>query len=154
MSANNKLSPLSKRLFEAKRQKKLSFEQIGKKMGRDEVWVAALFYGQAKPTPEDGEKLSSILNVPQAHINDDLGPDFFPDRGGLMSIPPTDPTLYRFYEILQVYGYPMKAVIHEKFGDGIMSAIDYTVKIDKEPDPNGDRVKITMSGKFLPYKKF
>ncbi|CAM0135464.1 unnamed protein product [Umbelopsis sp. WA50703] len=71
-----------------------------------------------------------------------------------MSIPPTDPTLYRFYEILQVYGYPMKAVIHEKFGDGIMSAIDYTCHIDKEEDPKGDRVKITMSGKFLPYKKF
>ncbi|KAJ2958973.1 hypothetical protein NQZ79_g5529 [Umbelopsis isabellina] len=88
-------------------------------MGRDEVWVAAVFYGQvnalyAKPTQEDGEKLSQILNVPQAHINEDMGPDFYPDRGGLMSIPPTDPTLYRFYEILQVYGYPMKAVIHEK----------------------------------------
>jgi cyanate lyase len=67
---------------------------------------------------------------------------------------PTDPLIYRFYEIMQVYGMPLKSVIHEKFGDGIMSAIDFTLDVDKEEDPKGDRVKITMSGKFLTYKKW
>lgn len=67
---------------------------------------------------------------------------------------PTDPLIYRFYEIMQVYGMAMKEVIHEKFGDGIMSAIDFTLDIDKEEDPKGDRVKVVMSGKFLPYKKW
>jgi len=73
---------------------------------------------------------------------------------GLGPVVPTDPLIYRFYEIMQVYGMPMKAVIHEKFGDGIMSAIDFTLDIEKEEDPKGDRVKITMNGKFLPYKKW
>jgi len=73
---------------------------------------------------------------------------------GLGPMIPTDPLIYRFYEIMQVYGIPMKAVIHEKFGDGIMSAIDFTLTVDKENDPKGDRVKITMNGKFLPYKKW
>jgi cyanate lyase len=68
--------------------------------------------------------------------------------------PPTDPLIYRFYELVQVYGTTWKALIQEEFGDGIMSAIDYNMQIEREPSPNGDRVKITMSGKFLPYKKY
>ena len=71
-----------------------------------------------------------------------------------MPVVPVDPLLYRFYEIMQVYGLPLKDVIQETFGDGIMSAIDFTMNVEKEADPNGDRVKITMSGKFLPYKKW
>ena len=67
---------------------------------------------------------------------------------------PTDPLIYRFYEIMQVYGMPMKDVIQEKFGDGIMSAIDFTINVDKVEDPKGDRVKVSMCGKFLPYKKW
>ena len=67
---------------------------------------------------------------------------------------PVDPLLYRFHEILQVYGLPLKDVIQEAFGDGIMSAIDFTLDVEKEEDPKGDRVKITMSGKFLPYKRW
>ena len=67
---------------------------------------------------------------------------------------PTDPLIYRLYEILQVYGLPLKAVIHEKFGDGIMRAIDFTLHVDKEEDPKGDRVTVLMSGKFLPYRKW
>jgi cyanate lyase len=73
---------------------------------------------------------------------------------GLGPIVPTDPLVYRFYEIMQVYGMPMKDVIQEKFGDGIMSAIDFTLNIEKVEDPKGDRVKVTMNGKFLPYKKW
>ncbi len=77
----------------------------------------------------------------------------FPVKGSDFVVP-IDPLIYRFYEIMQVYGMPMKEVIHEKFGDGIMSAIDFTLDIEKEEDPKGDRVKIVMSGKFLPYKKW
>jgi cyanate lyase len=76
----------------------------------------------------------------------------YPVKGALDPVIPTDPLLYRFYEILQVYGLPLKDVIQEKFGDGIMSAIDFTLHVDKVDDPKGDRVKVTMNGKFLPYK--
>ena len=77
----------------------------------------------------------------------------FPIKG-LGPVVPTDPLIYRFYEIIQVYGMAIKSVIHEKFGDGIMSAIDFTLDVEKEEDSKGDRVKIIMSGKFLPYKKW
>ena len=77
-----------------------------------------------------------------------------PYRGSLPLGPPTDPLIYRFYELVQVYGTTWKALIQEEFGDGIMSAIDFNMQMEREPNPNGDRVKITMSGKFLPYKKY
>ena len=77
-----------------------------------------------------------------------------PLKGSLDPQIPTDPLIYRFYEIMQVYGMPIKAVIHEKFGDGIMSAIDFSVEVEKVEDPKGDRVQVIMCGKFLPYKKW
>ncbi|ORZ24191.1 cyanate lyase C-terminal domain-domain-containing protein [Absidia repens] len=149
-----KLSALQTRLFQAKAERKKSFEDIGKQLGRDEIYVAAIFYGQAKPTLDEIEKLSKYLNIPAAHLLAEFGPQFYPDRGGLMSIPPTDPVLYRLYEMIQVYGYPIKAIIHEKFGDGIMSAIDFSASVEKVEDPKGDRVKLVLDGKFLPYKKW
>ena len=76
------------------------------------------------------------------------------ERGAALKMPPTDPLIYRFYELVQGYGPTWKALINEEFGDGIMSAIDFDVSIEREPDPQGDRVRITMSGKFLPYKRF
>jgi cyanate lyase len=112
--------------------------------------VAALFYRQARADDEEAQKLVSALDLGN-DITDALTE--FPSKG-IGSVVPTDPLIYRFYEIMQVYGMPMKAVIYEKFGDGIMSAIDFSLYIEKEPDPKGDRVKVTMSGKFLPYKKF
>ncbi|KAI8367518.1 cyanate hydratase [Radiomyces spectabilis] len=154
MSTAPHLSALHTRLFQAKDERKLSFNDIGQKLGRDEVYVAAIFYGQAKPNDEELEGLSKVLNIPTAHLKDELGSHFYPSRGGLTQMPPTDPTLYRFYEILQVYGYPLKSVIHEKFGDGIMSAIDFSAKVDKVESEKGDRVKITLDGKFLPYAKW
>ena len=137
-------------LLDAKKQKDLTFADLEKTVGRDEVWIAALFYGQASASREEATQLTSTLG---------LGPDMsealteYPTKG-LGPVVPTDPLIYRFYEIMQVYGMPLKAVIHEKFGDGIMSAIDFTLDVDKEQDPKGDRVRITMSGKFLPYKKW
>jgi cyanate lyase len=137
-------------LLAAKRAKGLTFAELGKMIGRDEVWVAALFYGQARADEEESKKLVSALDLGH-DIADALSE--FPSKG-IGPVVPTDPLIYRFYEIMQVYGMPMKAIIHEKFGDGIMSAIDFSLHIDKELDPKGDRVKVTMSGKFLPYKKF
>jgi cyanate lyase len=77
-----------------------------------------------------------------------------PYKGSLPTDIPADPLIYRFYELVSVYGATLKELIHEEFGDGIMSAIDFRMDMVREPDPNGDRVKITMSGKFLPYKTY
>jgi len=143
-------SEITRSLLEAKSKKGISFNDLGKLINRDEVWVAALFYGQASASEEEVEKLSSELDL-EKDVSNELTK--YPVKGLGPSVP-TDPLIYRFYEIMQVYGMPMKAVIHEKFGDGIMSAIDFTLNIDKENDPKGDRVKITMNGKFLPYKKW
>jgi cyanate lyase len=141
-------SMVTEKLLAAKKKKGLSFADLEKVIDHDEVWIAALFYRQASASPEEADKIVSAL---------DLGPDVAealtecPTKG-LGPVVPTDPLVYRFYEIMQVYGMPLKAVIHEKFGDGIMSAIDFTLDVDKEEDPKGDRVRVTMSGKFLPYK--
>ena len=77
-----------------------------------------------------------------------------PYKGSLPTAVPTDPLIYRFYELISVYGTTFKSLIHEEFGDGIMSAIDFNMDLTREPDPKGDRVRITMSGKFLPYKTY
>jgi len=148
------LPPILATLFQAKHKKGITFTEIGKKLGKDEILVASIFYGQAKPDPSDLEKLSQILDIPHDQLTDALGADYFPLKGSLYPMPPSDPLLYRYYEILQCFGPAMKAVIHEKFGDGIMSAIDFTLHVDKEEDPKGDRVRVIMSGKFLPYKKW
>ena len=138
-------------LLKAKKEKGLTFADIGNLLGLDEVWVASLFYGQATASEEEAEKLMTKLGL-------DLGLKELlttpPVKGSLDPVIPTDPLIYRFYEIMQVYGMPMKDVIQEKFGDGIMSAIDFTINVDKVEDPKGDRVKVSMCGKFLPYKKW
>ena len=138
-------------LLKAKEDKKLTFAEIGKGIGRSEVWVAALFYGQARATVAEAGKVVTRLGL--GRNRKEVVPFLvaFPDKG-LGPVVPTDPLIYRLYEIMQVYGHPFKAVVHEKFGDGIMSAIDFTMDVEREKDPKGDRIKVTMSGKFLPYK--
>jgi cyanate lyase len=143
-------SEITQQLLDAKKAKGLSFEEIGQHLGYGEVWVAALFYRQATASAEDAEKLVTLLELPPIFVAELMT---YPVKG-LGPIVPTDPLIYRFYEIMQVYGMPMKDVIQEKFGDGIMSAIDFTLDIEKVEDPKGDRVKVTMNGKFLPYKKW
>jgi len=141
---------ITETILAAKKKKGLSFSDLGKMINRDEVWLAALFYRQASATRDEADKLASTLGL-SPEIAEALTE--CPTKG-LGPVVPTDPLIYRFYEIMQVYGMPLKAVIHEKFGDGIMSAIDFTMQVDKEEDPKGDRVNISMSGKFLPYKKW
>lgn len=137
-------------LLAAKKAKGLSFTELESILGRDEVWIAAVFYRQAAASDEEATKLLEALGL-DASLAAEL--TAYPTKG-LGPIVPTDPLIYRFYEIMQVYGMPMKDVIQEKFGDGIMSAIDFTLDIEKVEDPKGDRVKVTMNGKFLPYKKW
>jgi len=138
-------------LLNAKEEKELSFAEIGKGIGRSEIWVSALFYGQARATAAEAGKIVARLGLGRNRKEVVSFLVAFPDKG-LGPVVPTDPLIYRLYEIMQVYGYPFKAIVHEKFGDGIMSAIDFTMDVEKEKDPKGDRIKVTMSGKFLPYK--
>jgi len=140
-------------LFEAKARKGLTFDQIAKAIGRNEVWLAAAFYGQAKFTNEELVEVSKVLEIPSTESLGALGEHWWPNRG-LGPIPPHDPVIYRLYEAVLVYGHAIKAVIHEKFGDGIMSMIDCKVNLDRKPDPKGDRVVLTFDGKFLPYAKW
>ncbi len=142
------LPEITPKLLSAKKAKGMSFAEIGQALGRDECWVAALFYRQAKATDEETCKLAKLLELPCDEMK--VLADF-PSKG-LGPVVPTDPLIYRLYEFIQVYGMPIKAVIHEKFGDGIMSLIDFTVHVGRQADPKGDRVELTMSGKFLPYK--
>jgi cyanate lyase len=144
------IPPITQKLLAAKSTTGISFAALESMLGRDEVWIAAVFYRQASASEEEASKILQALG-----LSLDLIPELtaYPAKG-LGAIVPTDPLIYRFYEIMQVYGMPMKDVIHEKFGDGIMSAIDFTLDIEKVEDPKGDRVKVTMNGKFLPYKKW
>lgn len=142
---------ITQKLLAAKKAKGLAFADLEKVVGRDEVWIAAVIYRQASASEDEASKIVSALG-----LEPDIAAELmeFPVKGSLDPVIPTDPLIYRFYEIMQVYGMPMKAVIQDKFGDGIMSAIDFTLDVEKEEDPKGDRVKVIMSGKFLPYKKW
>ncbi|MBF2006044.1 MAG: cyanase [Chlorogloeopsis fritschii C42_A2020_084] len=141
---------ITQKLLASKKEKGLSFADLEKILGRDEVWIAAVIYRQASASPQEAKLLVEALGLDANYIEELTQ---YPIKG-LGPVVPTDPLIYRFYEIMQVYGMPLKAVIHEKFGDGIMSAIDFTLDVEKEEDPKGDRVKVIMSGKFLPYKKW
>ena len=145
------LPKITETILQAKSAKGLTFAELAKVVGCHPVFLAAVCYRQASATREQAEKLLEALGLDPGWLPELTG---FPVKGDLMRAIPVDPLLYRFHEILQVYGLPLKDVIQEMFGDGIMSAIDFTLDVEKEADPKGDRVKITMSGKFLPYKRW
>lgn len=142
----DRLPSTSKPLFEAKTKRGLTFEEIGKHLGRDEVAVAGMFYGQVQASSDDVEKLSELLGQPKEDLASLMN---FPDRGRAGPMPPVEPLIYRLYEIVQNYGYAFKAVLNEKFGDGIMSAISFRTHVDKEVDADGNAwVTITLRGKW------
>jgi cyanate lyase len=122
-------------LFEAKAKKGISFETLAKELGRSEVAVAALFYGQTTASEEDVKKLSDYFGIDHTTLVQQLSG--FPDRGKSVVMPPKEPLIYRLYEIVQNYGYAYKAVLNEKFGDGIMSAIAFSTDVEKEVDKDG-----------------
>jgi cyanate lyase len=141
-------------LLVAKHNQGLTFEQIAKHLGGSKEWAAAAILGQASMNKEDALRLTSLLNVDPRIAGVLQEP---PMRGSIDRTIPVDPLIYRFYEIMQVYGTTFKALINEMFGDGIVSAIDLKIGVDRRPDPEdpeGERVVITLDGKFLPYEKW
>jgi cyanate lyase len=133
----------------AKARLGVTWAQIAEAVGRPVAWTTSALLGQQPMTAAQAKAAGSLL---------DLGEDvqqalqLQPTRGALETAVPTDPTIYRFYEVLQVYGPTIKELIHEQFGDGIMSAINFRLDVRREPDPGGDRVVVVMDGKFLPYQ--
>lgn len=138
-------------IIAAKRKKKLSYAAIAKKVGQSKEWTTAGLMGQMTFDKKQADTLGKLLGLPPEAV--ELLQEV-PYKGSLPTAVPTDPLIYRFYELVNVYGTTFKALIHEEFGDGIMSAIDFTMDMQREPDPKGDRVRIVMSGKFLPYKVY
>ena len=143
---------LTRKILAAKRAKGLTWKTIVAEIGGGSaVYLTAALMGQMKLRSEQAERAAELF---------ELGDDEkrllqeIPYRGSLPSVVPTDPLIYRFYELVQVYGTTWKELIQEEFGDGIMSAIDFDMAIERQPDQKGDRVKITMSGKFLTYKEY
>lgn len=136
---------------EQKRQLGNRWTEIAAEVGRSEVWTVAACLGQATMSEDEADRLVAALRLPP-----EAKPALMevPLRGQSQAEAMRDPTVYRFYEALAVYGEALKLLIHEKFGDGIMSAIDCTVEVTRVPDPSGDRVLVTLNGKFLPYRKW
>ena len=139
------------RVLAAKEAAGLTFRAIADQVGRDPVWTTSALLGQQRMDPPEADAVTELLG---------LDPDVsaalqrHPSKGSLDPTVPTDPLVYRFYEVVQIYGTTLKALIEEEFGDGIMSAIDFEMHLERRPDPKGDRVVVTMDGKFLPYRKW
>ncbi len=135
----------------ARMKKGLTWAKIAKAVGQSKEWTTAALLGQMQMTKQQAETAGKLLGLPADAV---LLLQQVPYKGSLPTAVPTDPLIYRFYELVNVYGTTFKALIHEEFGDGIMSAIDFKMDLTREPDPKGDRVNIVMSGKFLPYKTY
>ena len=138
-------------ILAAKHKKGLKWADIAKKAGRSKEWTTAALLGQMTLDKKQAAAVGKLLNLPAEAVAE---LQVVPYKGSLPSAIPTDPLIYRFYELIMVYGTTIKTLIHEEFGDGIMSAIDFSMDISRVADPKGDRVKIVLNGKFLPYKTY
>jgi len=134
-----------------KLRKKLTWPQLAESITMSKEWTTAALLGQMTLTSAQAAKVGKMLELPAEAIEQ---LQVVPYKGSLPIAVPTDPLIYRFYELVNVYGTTIKSLIHEEFGDGIMSAIDFSMSLQRESDPKGDRVRIVMSGKFLPYKSY
>jgi cyanate lyase len=132
-------------------KKGIKWSDIAKKLGLSKEWTTAACLGQMTLTKKQADIVGKMLDLPREAVQ---LLQVVPYKGSLPSAVPTDPLIYRWYEIVNVYGTTIKELIHEEFGDGIMSAIDFSMDITREPDPKGDRVHVVLSGKFLPYKTY
>lgn len=141
---------LARKVKATMRQRKLGYRDVAEASGMSPVFTTAALMGQMALPAEAAQKVASYLEIPEAA---ELLAEI-PSRGSPGQPVPSDPLIYRFYEVVQVYGTTFKALIEEEFGDGIMSAIDFDMELEREPDPAGDRIKVTMTGKFLKYKKY
>ena len=135
----------------ARMKKGLSWAKLAKAVGQSKEWTTAALLGQMQMTKEQAETAGKLLGLPDDAV---LLLQQVPYKGSLPTAVPTDPLIYRFYELVNVYGTTFKELIHEEFGDGIMSAIDFSMDIQREPNEKGDRVRVVLSGKFLPYKTY
>ncbi|BBY26796.1 cyanase [Mycolicibacterium sediminis] len=135
-------------IVNARLAKGLSWRQLADAVDRPLTWTIAALLGQHPIPAEQGAVLAELLGLDESVVPVLAA---VPVRGGLPTAVPTDPTVYRFYEVLQVYGGAIKEAIHEEFGDGIMSAINFSLDVARKPHPDGDRVVVTLDGKFLPY---
>lgn len=151
-TTNTARQALTDIIIAAKAEKNLSFEQIAAGTGLSDVFVTAALLGQHPLPVEAAQTVGKTLGLDDSAI---ALLQSIPLRGNNDNTIPTDPTIYRFYEVMQVYGTTLKALVHEQFGDGIMSAINFKMDLKKVDDPEGgERVVITLDGKFLPYKPF
>ena len=142
---------LAEKITALKHRRGIRWKQLAEAMGRSPGFATAALLGQMSLSSEEAEKAGELLGLEQDEI---ALLQQVPYRVSLPGAIPTDPLIYRFYEITQVFGTTLKALIEEEFGDGIMSAIDFELSVDRLPDPKGDRVKVTFNGKFLPYRKY
>ncbi len=143
---------LTRKIIAIKRAKGLSWKTIVAEIGGGSaVYLTAALMGQMRLRPEQAGHAAKLfgLDADEQNLLQEI-----PYRGSLPAAVPSDPLVYRFYELVQVYGTTWKELIQEEFGDGIMSAIDFEMSIERQPDPKGDRVKLTLSGKFLPYREY
>ena len=142
---------VTKKILTAKVKHKMTWADIAKKVGNSKEWTTAAMLGQMTLNAEQAaitKELFSLTDEETAWLQ------IVPYKGTLPTAVPTDPLIYRWYEIVSVYGTTIKELIHEEFGDGIMSAIDFSMDIKRQADPKGDRVNVMLSGKFLPYKEY
>jgi cyanate lyase len=144
-------SEVTRQIRAAKVAKGIKWAEVAGVIGQSKEWTAAACLGQMALSRQHAEKIGALFGLSDEAI---AWLQIAPYKGSLPSAVPTDPLVYRLYEIVSVYGTTIKDLIHEEFGDGIMSAIDFSMDISREADPKGDRVKIVMSGKFLPYKTY
>jgi cyanate lyase len=142
---------VTEKIVTAKVTRGLKWCDVAERVGKSKEWVTAACLGQMTMTAEQAAIVGDIFGLTDT---EQKWLQVVPYKGSLPTSVPTDPLIYRFYELVSVYGTTFKELIHEEFGDGIMSAIDFKMDLKREADPNGDRVRILMSGKFLPYKTY
>ena len=142
---------VTEKIIATKVSQGLTWEQVAREVGQSKEWTTALCLGQMTANAEQARVLGAVFGLSE---EEQKWLKVVPYKGSLPTAVPTDPLIYRWYEIVNVYGATIKELIHEEFGDGIMSAIDFKMDITREADPKGDRVNVVLSGKFLPYKTF
>ena len=142
---------VTEKIVLAKVAKGLKWSDVANKVGLSKEWVTAACLGQMTLTAEQAEVVAGLFGLDET---EKAWLQVVPYKGSLPTAVPTDPLIYRFYELVNVYGTTFKELIHEEFGDGIMSAIDFSMDIAREANEKGDRVRVELSGKFLPYKTF
>jgi cyanate lyase len=142
---------VTEKIIATKVSQGLTWDQVAREVGQSKEWTTALCLGQMTANAEQARVLGALFGLSE---EEQKWLKVVPYKGSLPTAVPTDPLIYRWYEIVNVYGATIKELIHEEFGDGIMSAIDFSMDITREADPKGDRVKVVLSGKFLPYKTF